>query len=241
MARRFSAALRTMRTADGTPPTGVAEVAAAAVNAIPGVLGAVICVHGDRDAPNSRLAVSVSDAQALLVEQLEYTAGAGPGLYAAHTGCVVRAGVDLERQWPAFSDTVFARTDVRAVYAAPLSDGHQFLHAALVLYFRDAPSIDALDETELRDVTAAVADAVVDATPAIASLADTVPADTPSSDPLRERLAVNVAVGMVMATLNVVASDALAVLRGFAWSHQTVLEPVAADMISGELPVTSVA
>jgi hypothetical protein len=59
--------------------------------------------------------------------------------------------------------------------------------------------------------------------------------------PARERVNVWIAVGMLMFELNASSPDGLALLRGYAFSHDTVVDDVAAALITGQLGVVDVA
>ena len=137
----------------------VAGVAAALVDVVPGVVGAVICVN-DVGGLAVRIPVAGSDTQALLAGQLEFATGSGPGLYSVQTGQVVLAGPDLAERWPTYAAVLTERTEVRAVCAVPLDIGHPSMPGALLLYLSDPVAVDRLTEVNLDDVVAVVAAAV---------------------------------------------------------------------------------
>jgi AmiR/NasT family two-component response regulator len=60
------------------------------------------------------------------------------------------------------------------------------------------------------------------------------------SGTVRDRTNVWVAMGMLMTRLETTAPDALAVLRGYSYSHDTMLDDVARDLITGRLDVEQV-
>jgi hypothetical protein len=56
-----------------------------------------------------------------------------------------------------------------------------------------------------------------------------------NSDAVSDRMNVWVAIGMVMTRLELANSDALAVLRGYAFSHERTLDQIARDLTEREL------
>jgi hypothetical protein len=170
-----------------------------------------------------------SNAIAEELEELQFLLGEGPGMdAAAGRGPVLvadLAGPDAQRRWPLFAPAAVDR-GIRGMFAFPVATG-----AALVGVldaYRQHPG--PLGQQQLADALM-FADAMlllaVDSRGGITTdLSDLL--DTPLS---ARRAHVHQATGMVAAQLEVSVTDALAALRGYAFTHGRRLGDVAADVV----------
>jgi GAF domain-containing protein/ANTAR domain-containing protein len=187
-----------------------------------------------------RVPVGASDEAASTAERLQFTQGEGPCLDAARTRRIVIAGeADIERQWPLFAADFFARTPYRGALCMPLRLSADTV-GALDLFVLDP---DDLAKIRLADAVA-VSDQIMDALTIAQAITGS--AGTFSGDPepvwlqsgaVRDRTHVWVAMGMLMTRLQTTAPDALAMLRGYSYTHGAMLDEVAGDLISGRLDV----
>ncbi len=196
-----------------------------------GVDGAGLSVLTDE----FRVPLGASDENATQAEKLQFTTGEGPCLQAAHLHRPASAADDdLRTKWPVFAEQLFALTPYRAVMSLPVGHDAEQL-GALDLYWTDPmglrklPAADAITVTEqihrtLTLSTAVVVDEGVPAEPAW--LRGPVP---------RTRMGVWIAVGVLMSDLDVFAPDALALLRAYAFSHDSTVDDIAHQLNRGAL------
>jgi GAF domain/ANTAR domain len=189
------------------------------------------------DEGESRGTFGASDAAARLLDSLQFTAGEGPCLEAAHTMVPVLVP-DLHAQdeprWPAFKDAA-ERSGVRAVFALPIRVGMIGL-GALDL-FRSVPG--PLSTAQLTDALM-VADA---ATQILLDLVDESSTVTGRDDPLAQwaqvaslsRVEVYQATGMLMAQLDLSPASALVRLRAYAFANELTASEVAQLVTSRDL------
>jgi GAF domain-containing protein len=183
-----------------------------------------------------------SDATASLLEDLQFSLGEGPCMQAATTGRAVMVS-DLSdsveaTSWPAFAAAVVEHTGVRALFVVPLHWG--VINLGVLDLYQATPG--ALSQPQCRDVIAAANLAALmmlelrtDPNDP-AGLRDS---DAPWLDPtLGTHTQIHQATGMVLAQLDIDATDALARLRAHAFSHQRLLLDVAADVVARRLIFT---
>lgn len=211
------------------------RTATAAADILPGVGGAAICVY---DSDGARLAVGVSGPQALLAEQLEYTIGDGPGLDAQHAASpVVIAGHHFGRRWPVFHDVLLTHTAFRAALAVPLAGAATDWFAVLMLYYRRVDHLNNVGIADLADISE-VADVIAFTVMcAMTELTERIWRPNGAGLPhhIEQRLAVSVATGMLVGSQHLIAADALAVLRGHAYTHNQTLDHSAFQVVTGQL------
>jgi len=223
LAEQFSATVIEAFTRGGATANLLPMVfARAAVSVLP-VAGAGLCLT-DR----LRIPLAASDPDVVTAEQLQTTLGEGPCLAAVDTGGPLVADLAMmAASWPAFYERFDAETPYQSVASFPLrSPGGAYL-GALDLY---STSRDTLTSRELEEVDAAVAVPI-----ASTLFRDTVAGELDGSsvpswlkqESVDERMNVWVAVGMSMQRLTLTNSDALALLRGYAYSHSVTLDQVA--------------
>lgn len=211
------------------PPDRVAE----AVRRVLGLAGAGI-VMMDRLV---RLPVGAAGEHVPEAEQIQVTLGHGPCVSAVALGePLVSSEAELADRWPLYHASLVARTPFRSTLTLPLArpDGHVF--AALDAYGTD-PVL------ELKEPLAVVhaATAPIVAMLLLGALAeDKQLLVWPPTEELRKRQQVWVAVGMVLQAAAVTDLDALAILRGYAFRTDRLLDFVVDELINGELTTAQV-
>lgn len=193
--------------------------------------GAAISVH---TAGNLRETLHASDVTADLLEELQFSLGEGACMDAARSGRPVlvpdMGDVAESARWPVYAEAVVERAGVGAVFALPLQWATINL-GVLDLYRKAAGS---LSPAQLRDATAA-AD--------IAALMLLGLRTDPGDDRVWDRswgnrMEIHQATGMVVAQLNVSATDAFARLRAYAFTEHQLLGDVAHDVVARRLRFT---
>ncbi len=183
-----------------------------------------------------RIPLAASDQDVVAAERLQTTLGEGPCLAAVAMGRPLVADLDtMAVNWPTFHERFSAELPYRSIASFPLRSGPGSYIGALDLY---STSPDTLTGRELEEVDAAVA---VPMASMLFRKADTreldglaVPAWL-SREPVDERMNAWVAVGMSMERLKLSNTDALALLRGYAYSHGWTLDQVARLVTDGGL------
>jgi hypothetical protein len=206
------------------------RLASAAAAVLP-VDGVGLSVHGGRDL---RTPLAASSEVATTAERLQFTAGSGPCLSAARSGLPVFATEEvLARRWPVFHELLVTHTPVRSALALSLHGSLEGV-GAMDLYFADPDGASAVDVVEARCVAELVTDHLSEA----ADWSGWTPTDAPAwvdTPDARHRGRLWMAVGMLMLTLRVSATDALAVLRGHAYATDRTADDVAADLVERRL------
>ena len=196
---------------------------------IAGVTGASIMLMSG-DIPGGSLCTS--DEVSHLIEDLQYTLGEGPCVDAYRHDVVV-AEPDLAdpvtRRWPVFSRPAL-RAGARAVFGFPLRVGTVRL-GALNLY-RDCPGPLSGDQHADTLIMADVAARWVLETQAGAQ-PDTVAKELEMGADFH--FVVHNAAGMVSVQEHVSVTEALILLRAFAFSHDRLLADVAGDVVARRL------
>ena len=189
------------------------------------------------DAGESRGTFGASDAAARLLDSLQFTAGEGPCLEAAHTMVPVLVP-DLHAQdeprWPAFKDAA-ERAGVRAVFAFPVRVGNIGL-GALDLFRSVAGPLSTAQLSDALTVADGAAQILLD-------LVDDSSNATERADPLAQwaqvaslsRIDVYQATGMIMAQLDLSPAAALVRLRAHAFANELTASEVAQLITSRHL------
>lgn len=239
VARRYRAAWAGSRDqATATPELLPVRLARACVQVFP-VIGAGLSLLNH----DFRVPVGASDEVASRAERLQFTQGEGPCLDAARTGRTVIAGeADIQEQWPLFAAEFFEQTHYRGAMCVPLRLSPETV-GALDLFVTDPDDLAAISLTD----AVAVCDQIIDALTIAQAITGSPSGFTDEPEPVwlqsgvvRNRTNVWVAMGMLMTRLNVPAPDALAVLRGYSYSHDAMLDDVADSLVKGELDVEQV-
>lgn len=198
----------------------------------------VLPVHGSGVSMTDhlRIPLAASDPHVATAERLQTTLGEGPCLEAAAAGEPLAA--DLARMaqlWPTFSERLVAETPYRSVASLPLRTHQGTCLGALDLY---STSPDTLTASELAEIDSAIA------TPVASMLfRDSLPGEPTGitvpewldQEQIDNRMNVWVAVGIAMERLDLTNTDALALLRGHAYSHDLALDDLARLMTDRDL------
>jgi hypothetical protein len=180
-------------------------------------------------ATDARETLSATDETALLLEELQFTLNEGPCVEAATSGHPVllpdvQHTTDTAR-WPVFAAAVAERTGVRALFSLPLQWGA--INLGVLDMYRHLPG--NLDDEQRRDAFSA-AD--------VATLMMLGHRTDPGGDggwldsTAASRAEVHQATGMVLVQLGVTAPEALARLRGYAFTQGRLLIDVARDVVA---------
>lgn len=183
----------------------------------------------------SRQTLWATDPVAEVLEELQFTLNEGACMEAATTGRPVLVpdlhhGTETAR-WPVFAAAVAERTPVRALLALPLQWGT--VNLGVLDLYRTSPG--NFSDAQWRDALAA-ADAA-----ALMMLGQRTDPGGDAGDggwldhALGHRAEIHQATGMVLAQLDVSATDALARLRGHAFVQQRLLIDVARDVVGRRL------
>jgi hypothetical protein len=229
--QRFGDALARQPTAEAEAPELLpVHLARAAATAL-GVDGAGLSLH---DAAEHSTPLAASDEAATTAERLQFTAGAGPCMFAARSGWPVFASEDqLRKRWPAFHDLLVTHTPFRSVVALSLPEDLRG-YGALDLYLTHPVGVVSFDAME----ALCVAELISAELGHVASWTQWTELEGPpwaDTEPARQRARVWMATGMVSLALRLEASDALAVLRSHAYAADRTVDALAADIVSGRL------
>ena len=179
--------------------------------------------------------VCASDASAARLDELQFDLGEGPCWDALATHVPVLSG-DIRQHgnpvWPVFVQTLDG-TDVGGVFAFPMVVGSLDI-GAVDLYSRRPRTLTG---PQIADATTMVGIAARQVLRRVL-LAQTMKPD-PDADEGYSRRVVHQATGMVLAQLNLGASDALLLLQGYAFSHARTVREVADDVVARKLDFTS--
>jgi hypothetical protein len=172
-----------------------------------------------------------SDATAELLEDLQFGLGEGACIEAAVTARPVLVP-DLSdpaetSRWPIYAAAVVEQAGVGAVFALPLQWGA--ITVGVLDLYRRAPG--SLSEEQSRDALSA-ADA---ATLMLLGLRTDPGEDLAWDRSWSNRAEIHQATGMVVAQLEISATDAFARLRAYAFAEQRLLGDVARDVVARRL------
>lgn len=209
-----------------------AVLSRACVDVLP-VDGAGVSITGALRVP---LGASADDVRA--AERLQSTLGEGPCLAAAEAGEPITADLaELAARWPLFHRELTVQTPYRSIVSLPIRAADERPLGALDLYSR-APEADrALVRVEVQHE---VVDEIARLLLVPLSTSTTQEPSDPrwlESPPVHRRMHVWAAVGMLMAVGQQNEADALAVLRGYAFSHDQSLDDLAEAVVAREIDV----
>jgi hypothetical protein len=180
-----------------------------------------------------RLPLGASDPTSATAERLQFTVGEGPCLAAHSSGEPVFADErELQARWPGFSDLLIAHTPIRGVISLPLHGALQDV-GALDLYVHPPGDIRSVGLADALAVLSALTGAYATAM-AEEPRTESGPSwlDAPAAG---RRAVVWQAIGMVDVALDIRGPDALALLRAYAFGHDTDLDAVADDLVERRL------
>ncbi|WP_241973347.1 GAF and ANTAR domain-containing protein [Cryobacterium sp. TMT2-15-1] len=196
------------------------------------VTGVAISTLG---APFGTETVCASDASAARLDELQFDLGEGPCWEALTTRRPV-LNSDIRHHgnpaWPVFTQSI-DETDVGSVFAFPMVVGTLDI-GAVDLYSRRPRTLTGV---QIADATMLVKIAARQVLRRVL-LSHTMKPD-PDADEGYSRRVVHQATGMVLAQLNVGASDALLILQGYAFSHARTVREVADDVVARKVDFTS--
>ncbi len=191
-----------------------------------------------QDGSGRRLPLGASSDDAATAERLQFTVGTGPCLAAHHRGEPVFAMTDdLRRRWLPFAELLISRTPYRGVVALPLPLSLAG-NIAIDLYFTDEDAVSRLPVFEAMAIGGLITSALSDA----AVWSDWEPAHGPEwlrTPAARRRALVWEAIGQLGITHGTDSRGALALLRAAAYTAGRPVDDVAADVLSGRIPPTS--
>jgi hypothetical protein len=190
-----------------------------------------------------RVPIGASDEMATLAERLQFTQGEGPCLNSARTRRSVTVNAaQMQQDGPRSRMNWFAKRPIaRSCRCRWRITPKTF--AALDLYFVNAQAVTKLGLAYITEVTAQVAEALA---AAVGTMAVATHMNDEENDeeimpvwldvaPARDRTYVWVAMGMVMSQFRLSATDAVAILRSFAYGHDRLLDDVALELVHGTL------
>ena len=182
-----------------------------------------------------KLPLGASDPASATAERLQFTVGEGPCLTAHSTREVVLADeLELHARWPGFTDVLVARTPIRGIISLPLA-GELDGMGALDLYVAESGDVRTVGLADALAVLAALTSTFCAAT-ADEPRTESGPSwlDAPTAG---RRAQVWQAIGMVNVGLELDTPDALALLRAYAYGHDTDLDDLADAVVQRRLPV----
>jgi hypothetical protein len=215
---------RFARLVAGSPSRPLPERLAEACRDILDVEGVSITLEA---ATPNRVTLAAIDQISTELEELQDVLQQGPCFDAYMTGApqVTDLGEGADRRWPEFGPAARAAVGPRTVFGLPMQPERQVL-GVISVHLKGSLELPVGLETAL-------------------FMADTVGAalllDPHQHDPYghagpwSSRAQVHQATGMVIAQLQVSATDALAMLRAHAYAHNTAMGDVAAQVIGREL------
>jgi hypothetical protein len=185
-----------------------------------------------------RVPLANTGGYAQAAERLQFTLGEGPCLTAADLDMLVVAGPhELSQRWPVYAEELERKTPYRAVITLPFMLGSA--RGAIDLYLNDAGRLREFGLADAAVVAEATANALMTSRhddPQVGLGATGQPAsDWLAVTPARERLAVWVAIGILMVKSDVIAVDALDLLRSYAYSRGRSIDELAAELAAGDL------
>lgn len=184
--------------------------------------------------------ISAAGGIALELERMQYNLGEGPHWQALHTGRPTLIGDIADApsdSWPTFAAEV-ASLEVSAMFSIPM-----MLGAAVVgvvdLSRRRSGHLETAELHHVMTLTRMVASTAVRHATTAARVHVTATAGRPSRWPPEMRREVHQATGMLVAQLDISATDAFAVLRAYSFAHDRSLEDVADDIVNRRVDLST--
>jgi len=173
-----------------------------------------------------------------LAERAQTTVGAGPCLTVSEGGGALAAdATTTAERWPVYWDELHRLTPFRSVASIPLTANEEPPFGALDLYAASADLSSALTLTEVSDAVARPVAAMLWGRYDQLYVEELDVRRWLSGQPAAQRIAVWTAAGMVIAGSGLNDVDALATMRGWAYSHGCSLDEIANSLIDGTTPV----
>jgi hypothetical protein len=173
----------------------------------------------------SRVTLCATDDVAARLEDLQEVLGEGPGpaAYKAETAMATDLRVDHDR-WPLFTEAAREVAGARTVYAVPMRPGQRTI-GVVTVHQNDGDLPDGDRAQFLADAIGAAL--MKEPPPPVESELEPGPWST--------RAQIHQATGMVLMQLRISPSDAMALMRAHAFSHNTTLADVAEQITSRRL------
>ena len=208
----------------------------ACVEVLP-VAGAGLSVTRALGSPRAlRVPLGASDEVAARAERLQTTLGEGPCLDAADRGePLVTDATDMASRWPVFHAELIEQTPVRSVVSLPVKWGDPAeTLAALDLYLVNSDALLPPLESLEGDIVKVIAELLF-ATPTTVEWRGASLPGWMTGPSAAQRMNVWVAVGILIGHAGLSGTDALAVLRAYAFGHSVTLDEVAENMTTQRL------
>ena len=188
-----------------------------------------------------RVPLSASNAFVALAERLQTTLGEGPCLAATASDVPMVADLTtMAMRWPVYHDQLVAQTPFRSVASIPLRSADTPRFGALDLY---STNPDVTIFAEMLPLAVEVATSVAAALLATPATRNSIGVRVPAwmnSDLVTNRANVWVAIGIIISHANLTDTDAVAVLRAYAFTHDLSLDEVARGMVSEKISAEDV-
>lgn len=187
-----------------------------------------------------RVPLGASSPEADLAERLQITLGDGPCLAAFGLGYPVTGTQEqIAQAWPIYFDRLVSETPFRSVASLPLQTPTYRL-GAVDLYWISPDGVTTLPMATALELADEVA-AVLLAAPQVLTLDAVIAPAWVMARAAQRRMQVWQAVGMLNAGRGLSNRDAIAVLRGYAYAHDTTLDDLAGDLVLGLVELDDVA
>ena len=179
-------------------------------------------------ASESRTTLCATDDVAEGLENLQEVLGQGPGFHATHTRQIVVATFDSEvdPQWPMLAQAVHEQYEALSLYAVPIFADSELAGVA-ALYTRQSELHVSMRHAQF--LVNAVGAAVLH------DFQEHGQNDDALGGAWNSRAIVHQATGMVMAQLGCAPRDALALLRGHAYAHETDIYEIATRVVDKQI------
>lgn len=187
-----------------------------------------------------RVPLGASNADAAVLERLQVTIGDGPCIHAFQTGEPITATQDqIAQTWPVFNDRMLTATRVRSVASLTLQTPTTRL-GALDLYWTSPDGATTLPLAAAAELANHIASILL-AEPCVTTLLGVTGPGWVDAAAAQRRMQVWQAVGMLNVASALNNLDAIAVLRAYAYAHDTDLDDLADDLVCGRVPLYDVA
>lgn len=190
-----------------------------------------------------RVPLGSSDLDASRAERLQTTLGEGPCLAAVADGgddAMVFNLADTQARWPMFYREIIEQTPYRSFASVPLRSPELPRFGALDLYSTQTTPLAKILVEEVADSIADTIAGMLFAAP-VATYQHGVSLPTwLNVESVTYRMNVWVAVGMLMEHTDLTNTDALSVLRAFAFSQSTTLDDIAKQITNREVTAETV-
>jgi hypothetical protein len=187
-----------------------------------------------------RVPLGASNADADVAERLQITTGDGPCIHAFSTGEPVAASQDqIAQTWPIFNDRLLTETRIRSIASLPLQTAKTRL-GAVDLYCTSPEGATMVRLPAAMELANHIASILL-AEPDVTTTHGVIGPGWVDAAAAQRRMQVWQVVGMLNVACSLSSLDAIAVLRAYAYAYDTNLDDLAADVLSGRIPLYDVA